>query len=79
MQFFFRKQECKAVYDVNTKIDPCPSRSWVQITTSSAKLTWLARHRNSAILSTHGDMFPLDGEIYIRNIKYLTLGALKRK
>ena len=34
---------------------PLTPRSWVQITASSAKFTWLARHRKSEILSNNGD------------------------
>ena len=52
------------------------SRSWVQITASYATFTWLAQHRKSEILGNNGDMFALDGEIYIRNEEYLSLGAL---
>ena len=33
---------------------PLTSRSWVQITASSTKFTWLARHRRSGILGNNG-------------------------
>ena len=52
------------------------SRSWVQITASSAKFTCLARHRKSEIPGNNGDVFALDEEIYIRDVKYLSLVAL---
>ena len=38
------------------------SRSRIQITASSAKFMWLARHRQSKILGNND--FALDGEIF---------------
>ena len=35
---------------------PLTSQSWVQITASFAKLTWLAGHRKSKILGDNGDI-----------------------
>ena len=55
---------------------PLTSQSRVQITASSAKSMWLARHRESEILGNNG--FALDGEIYIRNEKYLSIGPRYR-
>ena len=37
---------------------------------NSAKFKWLARHRKSKILGNN--MFAMDGEIYIKNKKYLS-------
>ena len=49
---------------------PLTSRSWVQIAASSAKFTWLARHRKKKqIVGDNGDMFDLHVEIYIRKRK----------
>ena len=46
------------------------SRSWVQITASSAKFMWLAQHRKSEILGNNGDiLIALDWETYIRKKK----------
>ena len=56
---------------------PFTQRSWVQITASSAKFTWLARHRKRKILGKNVGMFFLHWHICIRNKKrYLSLGAL---
>ena len=35
---------------------PLTSRPWFQITASSAKFTWLAKHRKIQILGNNGDM-----------------------
>ena len=53
MQNFF-EQECKAVCDVKSKIDPCLS-----LHGRGSKFTWLARHRNGEVLSDNGDIFLL--------------------
>ena len=53
---FLWKQECKAVCDVKLWNRPVPLTSGllVQITASSAKFMWLARHRKSEILGNSG-------------------------
>ena len=56
---------------------PLTSWSWVQITASSAKFTWLAWHRKGEILGDNGDICLLwTGRFYVGSKKYTSLGAL---
>ena len=58
------KTECKAVWDVKSRMDPCLSQqSWVQITEFCQvyETCKAQKKRNSA---NHGVMFALDGMVY---------------
>ena len=78
MQNFFENRNAKQfVTLIENRPIPLTSRSWVEITASSAKFTWLARHRKSETLGNNGNICLLwMGKIILGTKNISLLGAL---